>query len=65
MDIVRRRRILLNTNDNFFNFSSRIWKREGIKGFYKGSHLIPLQSITGAAILMIFDTAGIQVSEEQ
>ena len=63
IDIIRRRRILINSSDNFLTFSSKIWKHEGIKGFYKGSHLIPLQSIAGAVILLIFDTAGLSVSE--
>lgn len=64
IDIVRRRRILINSTENYLSFSSKIWKHEGLKGFYKGSNLIPLQSITGAIILLIFDTAGLTVSEE-
>ena len=65
IDIIRRRRILINSHENFFSFSSKIWRHEGIKGFYKGSHLIPLQSITGAVILLIFDTAGLSVTENK
>ena len=64
IDIVRRRRILINSTENIFSFGSRIWKHEGFKGFYKGSHLIPLQSITGAVMLLIFDTAGLRVSQD-
>lgn len=58
IDIVRKRRIFLNASQGFFSFASQIWKSEGLKGFYKGSKLIPLQSITGTVILLIFDTAG-------
>lgn len=58
IDIIRKRRILINSKESFLNFASKIWNSEGIKGFYKGSKLIPLQSITGSVILLIFDTAG-------
>jgi solute carrier family 25 (mitochondrial adenine nucleotide translocator), member 4/5/6/31 len=64
IDIVRRRRILINSTEKFFSFGSKIWKSEGIRGFYKGSKLIPLQSLAGAAILLIFDTAGLSCSKE-
>lgn len=65
IDIVRRRRILLNSSDNFLGFCSKIWKQEGIRGFYKGSKLVPLQSLAGAVILMMFDTAGLQVADSK
>ena len=65
LDIVRRRRILINSNKNFMNFGSNIWKHEGISGFYKGSKLIPLQSLAGALILLIFDTAGFGQTESK
>ena len=63
IDIIRRRRILINSSQNVISFSSNVWKQEGLKGFYKGSHLIPFQSIAGAIILLMFDTAGLGVSE--
>ena len=65
IDIVRKRRILLNSAERFLTFASNIWRHEGIKGFYKGSGLIPLQSITGTVILLIFDTAGRRAGESK
>lgn len=46
-------------------YSSNIWKEEGARGFYKGSKLIPIQSLAGAIILLIFDTAGFGFSQQQ
>jgi hypothetical protein len=34
-----------------------------VKGFYKGAKLILPQSVTGAIILMLFDTTGIPLLE--
>ena len=65
IDSIRRRRILINSNENFLSFGAKIWQKEGVKGFYKGSHLIPLQSLAGAVILLIFDTAGLSVNQEK
>lgn len=64
VDIVRKRRILLNSPLSFWAFASKIWRYEGFRGFYKGSGLIPLQSITGTVILLIFDTAGKKKEEK-
>lgn len=57
LDILRKRRIMLNTNENIFTFGKNILKKEGIKGFYKGGNLIFPTSICGAIILLVFDTA--------
>ena len=65
IDIIRRRRILINSTEKFLSFGSKIWRSEGVRGFYKGSKLIPLQSLAGAAILLIFDTAGLSCSKNQ
>jgi len=40
-------------------YGKKIWKNEGLSGFYKGIGVVPIQSIIWATVLIIFDTAGI------
>ena len=47
------------------SFAKGIFRREGIKGFYKGAKLILPQSLTGAVILLLFDSNGIPLLSEQ
>lgn len=61
LDSVRRRKIVTNSNDSILSYSKNILKTEGVRGFYKGSKLILPQSLSGAIILMLFDTAGIPI----
>jgi len=61
LDSIRRRRIIINSNDNIFSFADKIWKREGLKGFYKGSKLILAQSFAGAVILILFDNTHLPI----
>jgi hypothetical protein len=49
--------------ESLLKFAQRVFQREGVKGFYKGAKLILPQSVTGAVILMLFDTAGIPLFE--
>lgn len=56
LDLVRRRRIMGSERLGGTEFCLGIWRKEGIKGFYRGAKLIPAQSLTGAAILLLFDT---------
>lgn len=58
IEIVRKRRIAIDARQNFARYGSSIWKKEGIKGFYKGSAIVPFQSIGWAMSLILFDTAG-------
>jgi len=55
LDILRKRRITLNTNENIFSFGKKIFAKEGITGFYKGGKLIFPTSLCGALILLLFD----------
>lgn len=57
LDIVRRRKIVGDERGGALAFSKKILKKEGVKGFYKGAKLILPQSLTGAAILLLFDTS--------
>lgn len=59
VEIVRRRRICIDAKENFFKYGKQIWCQEGLKGFYKGASLIPIQSVSWAVLLMVFDTAGL------
>jgi hypothetical protein len=61
LDSIRRRRIMINSNESLSCFAKKVWSKEGLKGFYKGSKLILPQSLTGAIILMLFDTTGIPI----
>lgn len=63
LDILRRRRIMSEQKESLLIFGQKIFHREGVKGFYKGAKLILPQSITGAIILMLFDTTGIPLLE--
>lgn len=56
LDLVRRRRIMGSEKVGGLEFCLGIWRKEGLKGFYRGAKLIPAQSLTGAAILLLFDT---------
>jgi solute carrier family 25 (adenine nucleotide translocator) protein 4/5/6/31 len=65
LDIIRRRRIMVNGNHSLLQFSKGIFRKEGIRGFYKGAKLILPQSLTGAIILLLFDTNGIPIFSAQ
>ena len=58
-EIIRRRRILTNSTLGLLQYARKVLKEEGIRGFYRGSPVLPFQSITWAIVLIIFDTAGI------
>jgi len=55
---IRRRRIIMNAKEGFFTYGKNIWKKERVKGFYKGATVVPIQSIAWALVLILFDTAG-------
>lgn len=61
LDLVRRRRIVGNERGGVVEFSRSILQKEGVRGFYRGAKLILPQSLTGAAILLLFDTAGLPI----
>lgn len=61
LDLVRRRRIVSNERGRVWAFCREILAKEGVKGFYKGAKLILPQSLTGAAILLLFDTSGLPI----
>jgi hypothetical protein len=61
LDIVRRRRIVGNGREGGLAFCRAILKKEGVRGFYKGAKLILPQSLTGAAILLLFDASGLPI----
>ena len=58
-DTVRRRMMMTSTKSgkykNFLDCCAKIYQREGIRGFFTGSPVIFLQSITGASIYFVFD----------
>lgn len=56
LDLIRRRRIMGSERLGGIEFCVGVWRKEGIRGFYRGAKLIPAQSLTGAAILLLFDT---------
>ena len=59
LDLIRRRRIMGSEEGNVMSFAKGIFRREGVKGFYKGAKLILPQSLTGAVILLLFDSNGL------
>lgn len=65
LDLIRRRRIMGSEDSNVMSFAKGIFRREGVKGFYKGAKLILPQSLTGAAILLLFDTNGLPLFNEK
>ncbi len=59
IEIIRRRRIVMNAKEGFLKYARNVWRKEGITGFYKAASVVPIQSLTWALVLIVFDTAGI------
>ncbi len=60
LEVIRKRRILMNAREGLLKYGRSIWKNEGIGGFYKGASVLPIQSVTWAMVLILFDTAGLK-----
>lgn len=56
---MRRRRIVINSELGFFDFSRNVWNQEGVRGFFRGASIVPIQCVTWSMALLIFDTAGL------
>ena len=59
IEIIRRRRIIMNAKEGFLMYGRNVWKKEGIAGFYKAATIVPIQSLAWSLVLIVFDTAGI------
>ena len=60
IEVIRKRRIVMNDKEGLLRYSHSVWKREGMGGFYKGASVLPIQSVTWAMVLLLFDTAGLK-----
>jgi len=60
IEVIRKRRIVMNAKEGLLRYGGRIWKSEGMGGFYKGASVLPIQSVTWAMVLILFDTAGLR-----
>ena len=50
----------MNSQESFLEYAQKIWQKEGLKGFYRGASVVPLQSVMWSVALLIFDTKGVQ-----
>ncbi len=57
LEVVNKRRICVDSRMGAIKFGIDVWRREGFKGLYKGYQVLPIQALTGAVILMLFDTS--------
>lgn len=60
---IRRRRIIINSKKGFLGYAQKVFKEGGLKAFYRGWKVVPFQSITWGIVLIVFDTAGIEIVE--
>ena len=51
--------MLVNSHQSFFEYAQKIGQKEGLKGFYRGASVVPLQSVMWSVALLIFDTTGV------
>ena len=64
IEVVRRRRVLINSKESFLKYAMKIWQKEGAKGFYRGAAVVPVQSVMWSLILLLFDTKGVNFQTE-
>ena len=59
IDTVRRRLVMTSCQNykygGFFDCWDYVYRTEGIKGFFRGGSIIPLQSLSCACILFLYD----------
>lgn len=60
IEVIRKRRIVMNAKEGLVKYGRSVWKNEGMGGFYKGGSVLPIQSMTWAMVLILFDTAGLR-----
>ena len=55
LDSLRRKRIVTDSKERMSIFARKVVADEGFRGLYRGSNLMPVQSVVGAIILLTFD----------
>lgn len=56
IETIRKKKVLSEKGYSYGALIKRTFTREGLMGFYRGCVLTPFQSLTGACILMYFDS---------
>ena len=56
LDSLRRKKMVANSQERLGQFARKVVAEEGVRGLYRGSHLMPVQSVVGALILLAFDS---------
>lgn len=56
IETIRKKKILSYSKINYTSVFFKTLKNEGVKGFFRGCSLVPVQALCGASVLMYFDS---------
>ena len=67
-DTIRKRMVMTSGHhfkyDGFYDCLTTIYKREGIRGYYRGWQLVIAQGFTGSLFLLVLDKMGTEIKQK-